>query len=86
MRTCAPAVALVVGLSLSACASLEDVAPGTTVTCSSAAECPSGLVCNHGRCANPNALDTTPPDLVWGLRGLASRASGRASPSPSRSR
>jgi len=53
-------------LALSACTAREDVGPNTTVTCGSASDCPGGRVCNRTRCVNPDAIDTTPPDLVAG--------------------
>jgi len=53
-------------LALSACTAREDVGPSTTVTCGSASECPGGRVCNRARCVNPDAIDTTPPDLLAG--------------------
>jgi hypothetical protein len=53
-------------LALSACTAREDIGPNTTVTCGSASDCPGGRVCNRARCVNPDAIDTTPPDLVAG--------------------
>ncbi len=66
MRTFFARMGPVLAIALAACTSLQEVSPDTIITCSAASECPGGMVCNRGRCANPSALDTTPPDIVPG--------------------
>jgi hypothetical protein len=53
-------------LATVACKGAMDVPAGAQLTCGSASDCPGGLICNRGHCANPNSIDTTPPDLVAG--------------------
>jgi hypothetical protein len=50
-------------LLATACNRLDPVPPGTVVSCGTAADCPSGRVCNRSRCILPSELGAA-PDLV----------------------
>lgn len=58
------AAAGILALALGACTRLGEIAAGTVVTCAGPSDCPSGLVCTHGRCQDASAIDTLPPDLA----------------------
>jgi hypothetical protein len=55
---------VLLALVTSACSPDLTVPAGALLTCGSAADCPSGLVCHAGICADPGSIDSSPPDLA----------------------
>ena len=47
-----------------ACSPKLEVPPGARLSCTAAAECPSGQACHAGFCVDPAKVDTVPPDLA----------------------